>query len=338
MGMTARDAASARVRPFQPRDEAAVLELLPAAFGPWPRALQDAPRAEFFRWKTQRCPFGPSLSLVAEEEGQIIGFLAQLPWRLRAGEQTLTTLRGMDLAVHPDHRRRGVSLAIIRAAMGLQPPEVAVAWNNPNEFSRGGLLKVGRRGLVTLPRLARPGRGVARSLGRALARGSRTPEARVAEAPSAAEVLGDGEFVSALLERLPQPQDRLVTARSVEYLRWRYGHFDVYRALRLGSDPEAGGIAIFRLRRRGALWFADVCELLVARPSLACRLLGGVRRAAGADVLCCVLHSRALAARCGLVAQLGSIELTVRAIHDQLPLDPGLRSAWALSLGDVELL
>ena len=81
MGMTAREAASFRVRPFQPHDEAAVLELLPAAFGPWPRALQDVPRAEFFRWKTQRCPFGPSLSLVAEEDGQIIGFLAQLLWR-----------------------------------------------------------------------------------------------------------------------------------------------------------------------------------------------------------------------------------------------------------------
>ena len=49
MGMTAGEAASFRVRPFQPHDEAAVLELLPAAFGPWPRALQDAPRAEFFR-------------------------------------------------------------------------------------------------------------------------------------------------------------------------------------------------------------------------------------------------------------------------------------------------
>jgi len=76
----------------------------------------------------------------------------------------------------------------------------------------------------------------------------------------------------------------------------------------------------------------------VARPSLGRKLLGGVRRAAGADVLCCVLHSRALTARCGLLAQLGSVELTVHAIHDQLPLDPRLRSAWALSLGDVELL
>jgi GNAT superfamily N-acetyltransferase len=336
--MTAGEAASFRVRPFQPGDEAAVLELLPAAFGAWPRAMEEAPRAEFFRWKTQRCPFGPSLSFVAVEDGQIIGFAAQLPWRMRAGEQTLTTIRGVDLAVHPDHRRRGVSLAIIRAAMGLQPPDIAMSWNNPNEFSRGGLLKLGRRRLVTLPRLARPGRGVASSLGRALARGSRTPQVAVADAPSAADVLGDGEFVAALLERLPQPRHRLATARSVEYLRWRYGPFDVYRALRLGSDPEAGGIAIFRLRRRGALWFADVCELLAARASLARRLLGGVGRAAGADVLCCVLHSRALAARCGLLAQLGSIQLTARAIHDPLPLDSGLRSAWALSLGDVELL
>ena len=40
----------------------------------------------------------------------------------------------------------------------------------------------------------------------------------------------------------------------------------------------------------------------------------------------------------GIFAYLGSIELTVRLIHDQLPLDPGRRSAWALSLGDTELL
>ena len=56
--MTAHEAASFTVRPFQPGDEAAVLELLPAAFGTWPRALEGVDLAGFFRWSHGSFPDG----------------------------------------------------------------------------------------------------------------------------------------------------------------------------------------------------------------------------------------------------------------------------------------
>ena len=39
-----------------------------------------------------------------------------MPWRLRVSGRVLATMRGVDLAVHPSYRRRGVSMAMRSAA------------------------------------------------------------------------------------------------------------------------------------------------------------------------------------------------------------------------------
>jgi hypothetical protein len=314
--------------------------VLQAAFGRWPRLIERVDPVEFFRWKTAECPFGPSVSLVALNHRGVIGFLGQLPWLLRVQGRTVLSARGVDLGIDPSRRRRGISVAMIRAAVENHLSDVALAWNKPNNQSRPGLMKTERRKVVILPRFVQPRGRPGQTLRRASGKGSRTPEELTVEADTAAAVLGDGEYVSQLLAETVEPSDRLVTARDLDYLRWRYGRFGGYHAFRADTGADAPGIVIFRLQRRKSLWISDVCELLVAgdEPATKRRLLGKVRRSAASDLLRANFASHLEALRCGLVRASGGTLVTTRKIDDNLGVEPSERDAWALSLGDVDLL
>lgn len=153
-------------------------------------------------------------------------------------------------------------------------------------------------------------------------------------------MLSDGGYVSQLLSETVEPCDRLVTARDLDYLRWRYGRFGDYRAFRSESSGGVPGIVIFKLHRRGSLWVSDVCELLVAGDDRATKrkLLGAVRRAAPADLLSASFESWPEALTCGFLYLGSGIQVTVRKIDADLGVEPTERGAWALSLGDVDLL
>lgn len=335
---SAKDAVE--IRAYEPTDEADVLRVLQGAFGQWPHEVEDVEPAEFFRWKMTECPFGPSISLVALDQGRVIGFLGQLCWRFRVGEQAVLSTRGMDLGVDPAYRRRGVSTAMTRWAMENNPSKMMLAWNNPNDQSRPGLMKTGRRKVVILPRFARLRGAFGQTLRRASGRGSKTPEELPIEAETAAAVLNDGDYVSRLLTETVEPSNRLVTDRDLDYLRWRYGRLGGYYAFRSDTGASAPGIVIFKVRRRESLWVSDVCELLVAGDENATRraLLRKVRRSAAVDILHASFHSRAEAARCGFLRIGDGVLVTVRKIDGYRGVEPTNPNAWALSLGDVDLL
>ncbi len=189
------------------------------------------------------------------------------------------------------------------------------------------------------PRFVRLRPTVRQTARRAYGKGSRTPAHLPVEAESAAEALLDGPHISRLLSKAEESSDRLTTARDLEYLRWRYGHFEEYRAIQSDAGADPGGIAIFRLRRRGAFWVSDVCELLVAKDDLriARHLLRKVRDASPVDFIRCGFTSRPHAMRCGFL-QAGMTIVITRPVQQNLDPDPTQRDSWALSLGDLELL
>lgn len=337
---TTHERERATVRPFQAADEGAVLDLLQAAFGRWPRGGDAVAPDAFFRWKHSESPFGASTLLVAELGGTVAGFLALMPWRLRFGERVHETMRGVDLAVDPSLQRRGVSIALIAAARQQYGAEVALSWSNPNERSRRGVLASGRRRVGVLPRFVGPGALSWKVVGRLAVHGGRGPSRIDEAAMDAAAALAD----EARLERAlagPRPgADSIATARDAQFLRWRYGRLPGYRAVAAQGRDGSAGIAIFRGQRRGPFSVAQICELLIEgeRTSPARALVSAVRRASDADAIACALSSRRAAAACGLVRAPGTVTIAANPLRGGLRPDPTLTGSWALSLGDLELI
>ncbi len=326
------------VRSFEARDGPGVLKLLQATFGDWPRDIQGIAPSEFFRWKHMDGPFGPSKLLVAEADDAVIGFLAYMPWRLLARGQVLSTMRGVDLAVHRSYRRLGVSMAM--RAEAKPPSDVAFIWSSPNEQSHPGQLKSGRRDVLSLPRFVRPCRRLRDTIRRVSARESKAAEHLHVEADTAGEILRDGEHASRLLAQSVKPSAHLATSKDLDYLRWRYAQFEEYRAITVDVDASASGMVIFRTRRHGRFWVSHVCELFVQGndPRTTSRLLRQVREASRADFISCHFSSRHRAARHGFVQRRSRTVLTVYPLR-QSPIPAATeRTSWVLSLGDLELL
>ncbi|MCW3028100.1 MAG: family N-acetyltransferase, partial [Solirubrobacterales bacterium] len=158
-------------RPFRAGDGPDVLALLEGAFGEWPREITGATPAEFFRWKHLDGPYGPSVLVVAEADGMVVGFAAYMPWRFSGRVGVVNAVRGVDLVVHPSYRMRGVSVAL-RTATKFSS-DVGFTWSNPNEDSRPGGRKVGRSPVRIVTQFIQPC-APGRALLRACAAGSRT--------------------------------------------------------------------------------------------------------------------------------------------------------------------
>jgi GNAT superfamily N-acetyltransferase len=326
-------------RPFEASDEGPVLDVLQAGFGRWPGEIHGVTPGEFFRWKHVASPRGPSILLVAEADDAVIGFGAYMPWQLKARGRILETMRGVDFVVHPSYRRRGVSMAI-RAAANF-PENIAFMWSNPNDISRLGGIKWGQREISGLGHFLQPCGSPRRTIRRAYGKGSKTPEPLPVEAETAGQIFRDGARAQLLLANTNVPHDRLATVKDLDYLRWRYGQFEEYRAIQADAGPDAGGVVIFRPRRHGRFWVAEVYELFV-KPSdsgSARRLFQQVRDATQVEFISCSFATRRDATRCGFVlpSRHRSVVMTYPLQENLVP-DPTRSDSWALSRGDLELL
>src|SRR5581483_11640693 len=95
------------IRHERPVEEAAREALLDLAYGP---ARHTKPSAQL---RKGRLP-AEGLSLLAVERGRLIGTVRL--WHVNAGRGCPALLLG-PLAVHPDHRRRGIGAALMRHAL-----------------------------------------------------------------------------------------------------------------------------------------------------------------------------------------------------------------------------
>ncbi len=328
------------VRDFRDDDLPRVLELLQGAFGRWPLGIEGAEPQAFFRWKHRESPFGHSIVLVAEADGALAGCIALMPWRLRFGGRIRQTMRGVDLAVDPAVQRRGVSMQLIAATRARYSEEIAMSWSNPNERSRTGVLKSGRRRVGGLPRFAGTGALTWESVKRLAVHGGAAAALVGRETDGAASVLGDDALLERALSSSATDGERISTARDPDFLRWRYGRLNVYRALCVKDRRGQVGVAIFRVQHQGRFSVAHIHELLIERDDarLTRTLVRDVRRASAADLVVCALTSWRTAALSGLVRAPGSAMIAANPLHDDLAPDPTLRRSWALSLGDLELI
>ncbi len=338
--------AAFEIRAYKPEDEPQVLDLLQAAFGRWPSEVPGQDAAELFRWKHMESPFGRSILLVAEANGVTIGFAGWLRWTLRASGRTYHGLRGVDLAVDFEHRRRGVYAALVREAPKHFPDEITFTLSNPNQRSRPGSIKSGSSEIGQFPlflRVRSPVRLGMSLIDKRWCADAREQGPRV-EAEPAAEALLDGDAVRSLLAAAEEPEARLRTVKDLDYLRWRYGSLSLYRAVRMQRAGSLVGMAIFRVRSRGPRSVSTICEVLVARDDrrLARQLLRQVVKASPVDFLVCHFPSRStlrqVAVQCGFVqVPRGPVPIIRLSSTDMVP-DPTRQASWALCLGDLDLL
>jgi GNAT superfamily N-acetyltransferase len=335
------------VRPFAIDDLPRVLELLDASLGGGPAGRRPP---EMFRWKHLESPFGQSYLLVAECDDRLIGLRALMRWRFMAGGTMVRAARAVDTATHPDYQGRGVFSRLTRAALETMAGDVDLIFNTPNGKSGPGYLKLGWRPVGRVPVSVKARRPL-RLLGGLLGRSEPGPVPPAPAVP-AAQVLERGQLLLPLLERdamergrvPPGAVPRLVTPRSLAYLRWRYGAAPLlgYRAVTEERDGRLAGMAIFRVRPRGRLWEATVAEVLAGDDdAVAARLLRRVAQVAQVDHL--TFHATPgsplarAALRAGFVRSPAGITLVANPLRPDLLPNPTRLDAWALSLGDLEV-
>jgi GNAT superfamily N-acetyltransferase len=341
---TADPVAGLIIRPYRYQDEPQLLELLSISLGGGP-AGKWSPR--FLRWKHFENPFGSSLMLVAELEGRIVGLRAFLRWRFQAGQRTLTAVRAVDTSTHPEYQRRGIFSRLTKEALHSLRGQADLVFNTPNDKSLPGYLKMGWRVVGRVPlavRIRRPAR-VFRGLWANESTAPRSVDPPGLDMPTAADVIGRRDSLVPLLSSLTLPSDRWQTPRDVEFLRWRYGpgtSLD-YRAVQEEDARGLRGLGVFRIRPRRGLWETIVDELIV-RPgdrAAARRILQRIVRAAPVDyVVCCPLPGGVLssaARRTGFIRSPESIPLVANPLREVPAPEPLALSAWALTLGDLEV-
>jgi len=320
-----------QIRAAAPDDHPAIIALAARALG-W----RDGERDEaLFRWKHLDNPFGPSPMWLAVDDGEIVGFRAFLRWSFDdPGAGTREAVRAVDTATHPSHRGRGVFTALTRHGLDAERERgTDFVFNTPNGQSRPGYLKLGWQVVGRVPvAVVVTSAGAAARMVRA-----KVPAAKWSEpvlvGDAAPDVLADDEPLGALVASTG-PARGLRTTRSPEFLRWRYGLGPLhYRVLLRGASID-DGLAIFRVRRRGAATETTLADVLVP---------GGDRRAARDLVLAVVratrpdylisIQRRAVDGRSVRLPAQGPI-LTWRAIR---PAPLPTLDRWDLTLGDIEL-
>jgi GNAT superfamily N-acetyltransferase len=322
------------------------LELRRASTADIPKILELASRAlgwtddntAFFTWKHLENSFGASPMWVAESEGRVVGFRTFLRWELTTPEgRVLRAVRAVDTATDPAFQGKGIFTKLTLAAIDeLRDDGVDLVFNTPNDKSRPGYLKMGWTQVGQLPVEVRPNAwrfpvaiaGARQSADRAAV------DTNVGE--RAVDVLADVQALAPVLDA-SAPRGGLATHRTPAHLAWRYGNAELaYRAAVAGS--VARGVAFFRLRRRGSAVEAVVGDVIVRDGDDAAeRELLGVIASARADYLIRLGRAGRLVAPREMFVRLPRVGplLVCRPLDGSPP--PPL-DAWALDMGDIELL
>lgn len=330
------------VRAYDPTDEAAVLDLLRLSLGEGPTGARNA---GFFRWKHLENPFGRSFMLLAENGSGIIGFRAFMRWRFRAGDRLVRAVRAVDTATHPGYQGRGIFTRLTLDALDALRGEADLVFNTPNERSLPGYLKMGWRTVGRVPIRIRIRRPLAFARGLRSLEGASMPT-RAGPRPGGEEASKAlrQEGLSHLLEAAGSDLDGLHTTRTRDYLSWRYGRAPGlgYRVVTDEAGGRLGGMAILRVRPRGALWESTIAELLVHpdQPAAARRVLRRAVVASDVDhVSCAFPQGNALSAARGngFLRSPRGMTLVVNVLSKDMKPDPRELRSWALSLGDLEV-
>jgi hypothetical protein len=241
-------------RPHRDGDDTALLDLLIAAFGRWPKVEIQCEPIDHLRWKTA-APASADLHRITEVDGQIASSVFCWIQQVKLRDGAARNIQGTDRVVHPAFQERGLAEAITRwrrRHMDEQPCEF--------QFSV-------RSGHPALQRIAKRFDD-AITLGNPI-QVLEFPQEKVAASIRASlsmpgiirSVACFDDRCDAFFARAAEPFDFIIE-RSQEYMNWRYadpraGLFSI-RFAEEGS--ELRGYAVVR-RSHGRGYIADLLAL-----------------------------------------------------------------------------
>ncbi len=328
------------VRLSAPGDTPAILALIASSYG---RDDDDTKRA-YWQWKHQANPFGTSPALVAEADGRVVGVRVFLRWNWRSGANTVRAVRAVDTATHPAWQGRGIfSRLTMQLVEEVRSEGVSFIYNTPNHKSMPGYVKMGWTPVARIPLWVRPLR-ISGLVRRALSSHA-APPPTPGECDPISKVLDDVKL-PAFLADVAFGDERYHTARTLNYLRWRYNDIPGLEYYgRFETSGSEGALIIARARIRGRFREVTISELMVTPSARGIQLgkaaLSRVARSADADyVAACAAAGtteRDVLLRSGFlpVPNLGP-HFTARPL-DPAALNPARWANWRCSIGDLEV-
>lgn len=290
--------------PLESVEPAAVLATMNEAFG------RDRD-LDWYRWKHQEGPWGPSRGWVALDGGDIVGTRLFLPWRLRSAALEHGCARAVDGAVIPRARRRGVYSTLMKLETDrlVTEPSWQCMYSTLVPASREALRSLGWTILPVVPsayRVVPPGRS------------------------------GRGLVLDAGLDDVVLPRSTLQalsTAWTVSALRWRTdprsGH--AYRVALLEHGPDQVGLCFRTSRVRGVRLLVPL--LSWGEPRARDRLL---RQAAGAERCAVVLEVDRHSALAPLRAGGSTVSVWTTEGPGSPDASPDEARSWSWSGADLE--
>ena len=333
------------VRRYRDDDRSAVVAMLATAHEGWPvieGVSEPVDPGAFFEWKHAASPFGPSRMLVAERDGEPVGFRAFMPWRLRAAGREVRAIRSADAITRPGLQRSGIFGQIRRAADELLAEPVDLYFGTPNSKSLGATRKLPGRSVVGALRISMQVRPL--RMAAAVARGGGWAEPPAVQALGVPEALSGGGVDELLHDALDAehatpdgqgpPLPSLALCRGSAQLHGGPG--------RKGRAPTgAGGLPpappppVWEAASRS--WS---CDPATGRPRDACSPASRHHRRSRLSAAYSPpgTAARTAARARGFIPWRGSLPLMIKQPEPSVTPSPDRLAAWALGLGDVEIL
>jgi GNAT superfamily N-acetyltransferase len=335
-----------RVLPYSPKHKPQIVELLNVSLQ---RKLVGERDAAYWDWKHEQNPFGTSLLLLAECDDKLVGLRAFMRWRLQVQGRTIHAAKPVDSVTHPDYQRRGIFTRLTQQACELSRREgIQFLFNTPNDNSKPGYLKLGWQQVDALPLYVKPLRPL--STGWRLA-GWKCGRKRIPEQQEffreepimAASMFGDAKAISQIIASLND--NRLGTARSADFLRWRYCQHPhiCYYVECVEGNSGLDGMLVYRTNFRQGLREIMIDDILAAndRREIVAELMRKLRSRVAAEYV--LGHFSLNSAPGSHLRSLGfwklprrRISLVARVLNEPVTPDPLLASSWSLCMGDLE--
>jgi GNAT superfamily N-acetyltransferase len=289
------------IRPYRDGDEDGILELWKAVY---PEHTYDREQwMKWWQWMYRANPNGMGVIFLAEQEGRIIGHTAEIPVMMKIGSGSVLVGISLDAMTHPDYRRQGTFVALVKArSVESEKRGIRATYGFRNKFSYPYPAladKVGMFDGATMQKVLRPldwknalrtqtqnrflltiGSATGGLLSTVFFRARNKPLSKgltVAQEPHFDDRIND-------LWRRVSSQYQAIVSRNMEYLNWRYvavphRDYSIYLASR--SETVAGYLVVGRREADSAriaiivdvlAESEEVAECLISKAVEHCRL------------------------------------------------------------------